>query len=305
MTRALLARVVAAAALAAAATCVLGPAAAPASAASCSTASGVSVVVDPGALGGALTTVCDTGSGQVAATRYADIGVSLSYVQRQPGFVCRVNEVPATDPCVNTPPTNAYWALWWTDGESGSWTYASIGVTGLQVPEGGAVALAWQSDAARRTPGIAAPVFAPSPTPTPTKPTKTPTRPPTTKPTPTKQPTRTPTSTGTATTAPTPTTASPSTTDPSASATTEPPSESPSESPSSSGTDSPTASATEEPSEAATSESLPPGAVSDDSASRTEPGSNRVPTWLTLTILASLIVAIGMSTYAARRRVRH
>lgn len=155
MTRAPFARLVAAATLVVAAAVVLGPTT-PASAASCTSGSGVTVVVDPGALGGALTAACDGGSGQAASARYADVGVAISYVQRQPGFVCRVNGVPATDPCVNTPPADAYWGLWWTDGESGTWSYSSIGVTGLQVPEGGAVALAWQQGGTRRTPGLAA-----------------------------------------------------------------------------------------------------------------------------------------------------
>ena len=54
-------------------------------------------------------------------------GFSLTYVQRQPGFVCRINGAPASDPCVNTPPADAYWGLWWSDGKSGSWTYSSVG----------------------------------------------------------------------------------------------------------------------------------------------------------------------------------
>ena len=136
MTRAPLARVVAAATLVAAAAVVLGPTT-PASAASCTSGSGVTVVVDPGALGVPCTAACDSGSGQAASARYADVGVALSYVQRQPGFVCRVNGAPASDPCVNTPPADAYWGLWWSDGEGGTWRYPRLGVTGLQVPDGG------------------------------------------------------------------------------------------------------------------------------------------------------------------------
>ena len=194
MTRAPLARLVAAATLVVAATVVLGPTA-PASAASCTSADGVTVVVDPGALGGALTSVCDGGAGQAASARYADSGVALTYAQRQPGFVCRVDGAPASDPCVNTPPADAYWGLFWTDGTDGTWTYSSIGVTGLQVPEGGAVALAWQQGTTRRTPGIAAPVHQPSPTKTPS-PTKSPgpTKAPSKSPSPTRTPSPSPTS---------------------------------------------------------------------------------------------------------------
>ena len=101
------------------------------------------MVVDPGALGGALTAVCDGGSGQAASARYADAGVALTYAQRQPGFVCRVDGAPASDPCVNTPPADAYWGLFWSDG-SGGWVYSSDGVDALDIPDGGSVAFAWQ-----------------------------------------------------------------------------------------------------------------------------------------------------------------
>jgi hypothetical protein len=76
-------------------------------------------------------------------------------VQRQPGFVCRVSGLPEQDPCVNTPPADAYWSLWWSDGTSDSWTYAATGVDGLEIPDGGSVALVWdgrQGDVAPVTP---------------------------------------------------------------------------------------------------------------------------------------------------------
>ena len=56
------------------------------------------------------------------------MGVTLGYATRQPGFVCRVNGAPASDPCVNASPANAYWGLWWADGSQASWTYSSYGV---------------------------------------------------------------------------------------------------------------------------------------------------------------------------------
>lgn len=240
---------------------------------------------------------CDAGSGQVAADRYADLGVTLTYVQRQPGFVCRVNDAPSTDPCVNTPPTDAYWALWWTDGQSGSWTYSSIGVTGLQVPEGGAVALAWQSESSRRAPALAAP--ASSPTPSPTKsPSRTPTPKPTTRPT--TKPTTKPTSQ-----APSPTATTSSTTSSTTSATTRSPTSQTSEpAPSPSITKSPSPSESNVTTGAATHQptATPTDAVPPEA--RTDEGSTRVPTWLTLTILAMLLIAIAMSAYAARRRTR-
>lgn len=317
MTRAPLARLVAAATLVVAAAVVLGPTA-PASAASCTSADGVTVVVDPGALGGALTSVCDGGAGQAASARYADSGVALTYAQRQPGFVCRVDGAPASDPCVNTPPADAYWGLFWTDGTSGTWTYSSIGVTGLQVPEGGAVALAWQQGTARRAPGIAAPVHQASPTTSPS-PAKSPT----------KSPTKSPSASPTRTPSPSPTTQAPATPSATPSAPTSSagtPSSQPSGQPSSTA---PNSSAPASPARtprakrSRTPSATPSAGASDDSASApasaapsTAPSDDpsgpaadatageegRVPTWVTLTVLGVLLAVTATLAVAARRR---
>lgn len=137
---------------------VVGPLglASPAGAAACSDASGVTVVVDYHELGGGLVAVCDPeGAGGSAAALFPDNGFPLTFVQQTPGFVCRVTGVPADDPCVQTPPTDAYWALFWSTGSSGTWTYASQGVGSLTVPAGGYVALAWQGSSTRNPPGMA------------------------------------------------------------------------------------------------------------------------------------------------------
>jgi hypothetical protein len=303
----------------AAAAGVLG-AAAPASAASCTSGSGVTVVVDPGALGGALMSTCDSGSGQAASARYADAGVAITYVQRQPGFVCRVDGAPATDPCVNTPPTDAYWGLWWTDGTSGTWTYSSLGVTGLQVPEGGAVALAWQQGTARRTPAIAAPVHA-APAPSPTKSTT-----PKPSPQPAPKPTPTPTAQPTPTASPQPASPSAPTSSESASAsasTSTSPSASvsspasrsvspgpggrsgprasrtPSRTPTDGGTTSPgAAEARSDASRSASPTDTPAAAQPADAADQ----QDRLPTWVTLAVLGALVVSLAAMALAARRR---
>ncbi|MCW2844857.1 MAG: hypothetical protein JWN22_2773 [Nocardioides sp.] len=148
---------------------------APASAAACTSADGVTVVVDFHELGGGVRQVCDTGgAGRSAAAQLTESGFTLTRVQRQPGFICRVNGAPSEDPCVNTPPADAYWGLWWSDGKSGSWSYASQGVDSLKVPEGGYVALSWNGSATRSAPGAAPashpaePTSSPSSTPHPT-----------------------------------------------------------------------------------------------------------------------------------------
>lgn len=153
-----------------AATAYVAIPAAPASAAACPTADGVTVVVDFHELGGGVQTACVAdGGGRTASDLFPAAGFPLSYVQRQPGFVCRVEGKPADDPCVNTPPSDAYWGLYWSDGRSGSWTYSTIGAGGLHVPDGGYVAFSWNGSSSRVLPGYTpAPHPSASPTPTPT-----------------------------------------------------------------------------------------------------------------------------------------
>ena len=99
--------------------------------------------------------------GKSASAIVASVGVTLTYAQRQPGSVCRVNGAPASDPCVNASPANAYWGLWWADGSQASWTYSSYGAGGLTVPSGGSVGFSWQQDrpaGGTVPPGVAPPV---------------------------------------------------------------------------------------------------------------------------------------------------
>lgn len=177
-----------------------------ASASTCETAHGVTVVVDFHQLGGGAQSACDAGGGgRTAATQLTDVGHGLTYVQRQPGFVCRVDGAPSSDPCVNTPPADAFWSLWWSDGTSGRWYYSSEGVGSLQVPDGGYVALSWQGGTGKAEPRVSPKVHpsasaSPSTSPHPTA-TATPTSPPSPAP---------PTSSGGGSTPPGPTaTASP------------------------------------------------------------------------------------------------
>ncbi|CAB4728182.1 unannotated protein [freshwater metagenome] len=140
----------------------------PASAATCAAGSGVSVVVDPNSLGGSVATSCVAdGGGDTASALFAAAGHSLTYAQRQPGFVCRVDGAPADDPCVNTSPADRFWSLWWSDGTSGSWTFSTQGVTALKIPEGGSVAFSFDDVEGEARPSATPPQgSAPSATPT-------------------------------------------------------------------------------------------------------------------------------------------
>lgn len=285
-----LARLVAGALVALAAGSGLLAGTGPAQAATCEAADGVSVVVDFGDLGGGVQTACDAGGGgRKAATLFVESGFPLAYVQRQPGFVCRVSGVPADDPCVNTPPTDAYWGLFWSDGTDGKWSYASLSVGSLKVPDGGYVAFAWQAGGGRRLPGVA-PTAHGSPTSSPTSPSSSPTR------QHTGQPTRTPTtrpsngpSNGPSTDPSSPLTGStaPTTGGPTSSAAT---------------TRSPSAS---EPAPAGTGDGGQPSSGETAGAAAPTPanpdsGPAGVPTLLVVGLIGLLVLGAGLATYLRR-----
>lgn len=154
----------------------------PAYAAACSTASGVTVVVDFHELGGGIDQDCVADQGK-ADDLFGAAGHVLQNVNNQ-AFVCRVDGKPTQEQesCARTPPATAYWGLWWSDGKNGSWTYASQGVYSLDVPDGGSVALSWNGSAGTSPPGAPPPQHStqePADKPGPTKPPSTPSQPPT------------------------------------------------------------------------------------------------------------------------------
>lgn len=141
-------------------------AAAPAHAAECSGSTGVTVVADFNSLGGGVQGACVTDkAGDSAFAAFDSAGFKLNVnTPGNGGYVCQLNGKPTG--C--TPPDgNNYWALWWSDGKSGSWSYSSLGVTSLTicdtkgepagcVPSGGYVAFSWDD-----VPGDARPSYEP------------------------------------------------------------------------------------------------------------------------------------------------
>ena len=164
-----LARLVAAALVVAAAGPVVPATAAPAAAAPCASDTGVTVVVDFNGLGGGVQQVCVAGGGgDAASSLFPAAGFQLTYASRQPGFVCRVKGVPASDPCVNTAPADAFWGLWWSDGSG--WKFSSLGAASVTIPDGGLVAFSWD-DVGGTAPPSASPSHPDPPsTPEPTQP---------------------------------------------------------------------------------------------------------------------------------------
>jgi len=109
----------------------------------CGDARGITVVVEPGSLGGDPEISCVAEEpGDTATDLLERAGHRLSWVRSSPDFVCRVDGRPADAGCAQPPPADAYWSLWWSKLD-GSWTYASLGVNELTVPSGGAVAFTW------------------------------------------------------------------------------------------------------------------------------------------------------------------
>lgn len=190
----------------------LAVAAGPAAAAACPKGSGVTTVV-----GSSVS--CDANGGSPASGNFRDTGHTLTPVDRQPGFVCKVDGAPAAANCVNTPPDDAYWGLFWSDGTSGRWVYASQGSGSLKVPAGGWVAFVFQTGGDRVAPGMTpiGPAAVTKPKPTPTKkatakPTSKPAAKPTSKSVPGAKatPTAAPTPSASASASPTATAATPS-----------------------------------------------------------------------------------------------
>lgn len=136
---------------------VAPPSGAAGAAAACRGASGVTVVVDFAELGGGVTAGCaPNGGGRSAVEVFRDAGYSLEY-STQPGmngYVCKVQGKPADGDCAAN---DTFWSLWWSDGRSGRWVFASRGVGVLEVPDGGYLAWAWHEGAGRAQPPAARP----------------------------------------------------------------------------------------------------------------------------------------------------
>lgn len=130
--------------------------AAPASAAACPAGTGVTVVVGTDVR-------CDPDGSGSAASNVRRAGFSLTPVRSQPGFICQVDGFPASS-CADTPPPDAYWGIFDSNGTSGSWAYSTRGIGTLTIPTGGWLALTFQSTNGRTYPAVS-PVAPPPPRP--------------------------------------------------------------------------------------------------------------------------------------------
>lgn len=134
---------------------------APAAAAACSGTSGVTVVIGSSVRCAAG----DPSSGWAAL----DAVAVVTPVQRQPGFVCKIDGAPSSDPCVNTPPANAYWSYWHAQ-PGGSWQYSNLGAMSYDPAPGSVEGWSFGAGSPPSVPPPSAPAPAPPPQPAPEPP---------------------------------------------------------------------------------------------------------------------------------------
>ncbi len=124
----------------------------------CTGDSGVTVVVDATRLGGGVRTGCAPGSPRDGLEALRSAGFAVRGTARFPGFVCRIDDAPASDPCLDSAPADAYWAYW--QGTSGTgWTYSDTGAADRR-PTPGTVEGWVFSDTAGAPPSVAPPARA-------------------------------------------------------------------------------------------------------------------------------------------------
>ncbi|WP_241266238.1 hypothetical protein [Streptomyces boncukensis] len=104
----------------------------------CPDGRGVTVVVDFRELGGTTLVRCAVGgqSSGLAALKAAGFRVAGTSRWGE-SFVCRLEGKPGAgrEPCVDTPPTKAYWSYWHASN-GGRWTYSQQGATYRTPPQG-------------------------------------------------------------------------------------------------------------------------------------------------------------------------
>lgn len=126
----------------------------------CATTDGVTVVVSFNELrGGQTLTRCASGSPGSGFEVLSRVGLPATQPQRMPGFVCRIDGLPSDDPCINTPPTSAYWA-YWVAPRGGDWCYSNLG-PGRKPPPG--TVEGWSFSKGRGGSSPARPAIAPPP----------------------------------------------------------------------------------------------------------------------------------------------
>lgn len=157
----------------------------------CEDPDGITVVVDFAAFRDEVVVRCAPAPVESGYDALTKVGLEYTPTQRFPGFLCRIEGLPADDPCANTPPPDAYWGYWRAE-RGGGWTYSQHGPATTNPPPGPVEG--WAFSTGDDTPPREAPPppARPEPSPTHSSPTPdatpSPTSGPTADPTPTAPP---------------------------------------------------------------------------------------------------------------------
>lgn len=136
---------------------------------------GVTVVVDFHQLGGGVVVRCAPGAPADGWEALTGAGFAVRGTTRFPGFVCRIDDRPATDPCVTAAPADAYWS-YWNAARGGTWTYSEVGARSRTPPVGSVEAWSFSDETGRPpripppgrpSPATTAPAPRPQPVPAP------------------------------------------------------------------------------------------------------------------------------------------
>lgn len=130
---------------------------------SCSTTTGVIVVVDFAHWGGKIERGCTatptTGYQALHTAGFTTAGDDYD----GPAFMCRIDTkpTPTQTPCVNTPPASAYWSYWHADAGQSTWTYSQLGPMTYKPPPGSVTAWVFGGTSTTGTAGTGRPLFTP------------------------------------------------------------------------------------------------------------------------------------------------
>ena len=101
----------------------------------CTTATGITVVVDFQDLGGGISTRCVTSKVENGFQALTAAGINFQTATRAPGFLCKIAGLPTTEQCIQPAPTTAYWSYWLAN-RGGNWCYSSLGAGNILPPPG-------------------------------------------------------------------------------------------------------------------------------------------------------------------------
>lgn len=127
----------------------------------CTNAEGVTIIISFHELRNHETVVyCAPDSPSTGLEALSQAGVAYQPTGRFPTFVCRIQGLPADDPCINPSPTHANWA-YWIAPRGGDWCFTNLGAGGRRPPAG--TVEGWAFSLNRTAQSVARPALPPPP----------------------------------------------------------------------------------------------------------------------------------------------